>query len=70
MEPVYLAARPFWGDRAAVKTETGWGYISLAGSEKTTMTFLDAATASSDGKAWVKTQDGWGVILLADYKPG
>lgn len=63
---LYLDARPFCGDRAAVKTETGWGYISLAGSKKTSMTFLDAASAY-DGKAWVKTADGWGVIKLSDY---
>lgn len=63
---LYLDARPFCGDRAAVKTETGWGYISLAGAKKTSMTFLKAASAY-DGKAWVKTSDGWGVIKLSDY---
>lgn len=62
----FLETRPFKNGIAAVKTETGWGYISLAGNEKTKMTFLDAATAT-DGKAWVKTKDGWGVIALADW---
>lgn len=63
---LYLDARPFCNDRAAVKTDTGWGYISLAGNKKTSMDFLEAQSAYN-GKAWVKTADGWGVIQLTDY---
>lgn len=63
----YLDAHPFNGDRAAVKTETGWGYISLTGRQKTSMEFLDAASAADQSTAWVKTDAGWGVIQLSDY---
>ena len=60
----YLNARPFVNGRAAVRTESGWGYIDRDGTELTPMLFEDAASVSPDGRAWVRTEDGWGVIAL------
>lgn len=60
----YEEVRPFEGDVAAVKTETGWGFINRNGKALTPMNFLGAASAC-EGRAWVKTEDGWGVIELA-----
>lgn len=65
----YLDALPFNGDRAAVKTETGWGYISLTGRQKTSMDFLGAASVADESTAWVRTAEGWGVVKLSDYPP-
>ena len=65
----YQQALPFNGDRAAVKTETGWGYISLTGKQKTSMAFQAAASAANESKAWVKTEQGWGVVDLGNYAP-
>ncbi|WP_373209408.1 WG repeat-containing protein [Allofournierella massiliensis] len=63
----YLEALPFNGDRAAVKAESGWGYISLTGRQKTSMEFLGAASAADESTAWVRTAEGWGVVNLSDY---
>ena len=63
----YLEALPFNGDRAAVKAESGWGYISLTGRQKTSMEFLGAASAADESTAWVRTAEGWGVANLSDY---
>ena len=65
----YLEALPFNGDRAAVKAESGWGYISLTGRQKTSMDFLGAASAADESTAWVRTAEGWGVVNLSDYPP-
>ena len=65
----YRQVRPFKNGLAAVQTDTGWGYVSLAGTQKTSMTFLDAQTATG-GKAWVKTSEGWGVAELSAWPAG
>ena len=69
VECKYLEALPFNGDRAAVKAESGWGYISLTGRQKTSMDFLGAASAADESTAWVRTAQGWGVVNLSDYPP-
>ena len=63
---VFEEVRPFLNGVAAVKTETGWGYIDRTGKALTPMTFEGAATAGENGLAWVKTEEGWGVIDLAE----
>lgn len=62
----YGQVRPFKNGLAAVQGETGWGYVSLVGTPKTSMTFLGAQTAAG-GKAWVKTAAGWGVAELSAW---